>query len=197
MRGNVFGASVKRLEDPALLRGRARYIDDITLPGMLEAAFLRSPHGHAAIGAIDVSAALAHPGVHAVYTLGDLKPCLTIERLEVGLPSSSYKQDRNRPVLAGGEVVHVGEPVAIVVAGDRYTAEDALERIKQLQYAPERIADPNAVRPDDAAQHPSLAISPLAVETVLSGAEPVATIAPEHERADDAGARAARAARGA
>ena len=92
--------------------------------------------------------------------------------------------------------------IALLVISDmlrtnRTLVEDALERIKQLQYAPERIADPNAVRPDDAAQHPSLAISPLAVETVLSGAEPVATIAPEHERADDAGARAARAARGA
>ena len=83
--------------------------------------------------------------------------------------------------------------IALLVISDmlrtnRTLVEDALERIKQLQYAPERIADPNAVRPDDAAQHPSLAISPLAVETVLSGAEPVATIAPEHERADDAGA---------
>ena len=130
MSGNVFGAGVKRLEDPTLLRGRARYVDDITLPGMLEAAFLRSPHGHAAIGAIDVAAALAHPGVHAVYTLDDLKPQLTTERLVVGLPSPSYKQDRNRPALARDEVVHVGEPVAIVIADDRYIAEDAAALIE-------------------------------------------------------------------
>ena len=129
MSGNVFGAGVKRLEDPALLRGRARFVDDITLPGMLEAAFLRSPHGHAAIGAIDVRGALAHPGVHAVYTLADLKPHLTTERLVVGLPSPSYKQTRDRPVLAADEVVHVGEPVAIVVADDRYIAEDAASLI--------------------------------------------------------------------
>ena len=66
MSEKVFGAGVKRLEDPALLRGRARFVDDITLPGMLEAAFLRSPHGHAAIGAIDVRGALAYPGVHEI-----------------------------------------------------------------------------------------------------------------------------------
>jgi carbon-monoxide dehydrogenase large subunit len=133
MSGNVFGASVKRLEDPALLRGRARFVDDITLPGMLEAAFLRSPHGHAAVGAIDVSAALAHPGVHAVYTLDDLRPKLTTDRLVVGLPSPSYKQDRNRPALARDEVVHVGEPVAIVIADDRYIAEDAAALI-EIEY---------------------------------------------------------------
>ena len=89
--------------------------------------------------------------------------------------------------------------VALLVISDmlrtnRTLVEDALERIKLLQYAPERITDPNAVRPDDAAQHPSLAISPRAVETVLSGADPVATIAPEHEWADDAEARAAHGA---
>jgi len=130
MSGTVFGACVKRLEDPALLRGRARFVDDITLPGMLEAAFLRSPHGHASVGAIDVSAALTHPGVHAVYTLDDLMPKLTTDRLVVGLPSPSYKQDRNRPALARDEVVHVGEPVAIVIADDRYIAEDAAALIE-------------------------------------------------------------------
>ena len=151
MRGNVFGTSVKRLEDPALLRGRARYIDDITLPGMLEAAFLRSPHGHATIGAIDVSAALAHPGVHAVYTLGDLKPCLIKERLEVGLPSPSYKQDRNRPVLAGDEVVHVGEPVAIVIADDRYIAEDVTSLVEVEYEILPAISDCRAALADGAA----------------------------------------------
>ncbi len=130
MSEKVFGASVKRLEDPPLLRGRARYVDDIVLPGMLEAAFLRSPHGHAAIEAIDTSAALARSGIHAVYTLADLRPYLTTERLVVGLPSPSYKQDRNRPALAGDEVVHVGEPVAIVIADDRYIAEDAAALIE-------------------------------------------------------------------
>jgi carbon-monoxide dehydrogenase large subunit len=123
--GKVFGQRVGRLEDADLLRGRGRFIDDIRLPDMLEAAFVRSPHGHAAIRGIDKTAALTHPGVHAVFTLADLRPHLQTERLVVALPSKSYKQDRNRPILAGDEVVHVGEPVAIVVADNRYLAEDA------------------------------------------------------------------------
>lgn len=123
--GKVIGKSIKRLEDPALLRGQGRYIDDMSFPGMLEAAFVRSPHGHAEIDEIDVSMALELPGVHAIYTLNDLKPLLRMERLIVGLPSSSYRQDRNRPVLSAGEVVYVGEPVAIVIADNRYIAEDA------------------------------------------------------------------------
>src|SRR5688572_7159922 len=115
-----------RLEDAALLRGEGRYVDDIRLPGMLHAAFVRSPHAHAAIRGIDKSAALALPGVKAVLALEDLRPWLKNERLVVGLPSPTYRQERNRPALACGETVHVGEPVAIVVAADRYIAEDAI-----------------------------------------------------------------------
>ena len=125
MNAKVCGKRVGRLEDNDLLRGLGRFIDDIRLPGMLEAAFVRSPHGHAAIRGVDKTAALAYPGVHAVFTLGDLMPHLRIERLVVGLPSKSYQQERNRPALAGDEVVHVGEPVAIVIADNRYIAEDA------------------------------------------------------------------------
>ena len=66
-----FGAAAKRKEDPALLRGQGRYIDDIHLPGMLHAAFVRSPFAHAKVGRIDKSAALAIPGVHAVLVFED------------------------------------------------------------------------------------------------------------------------------
>ncbi len=125
MSWKVFGSRAKRLEDAALLVGAGRFIDDIRFPGMLHAAFVRSPHAHAAIRSIDKSAALSQPGVHAVYTLDDLRPLLHNERLVVGLPSPSYKQHRNRPALAVDEVVHVGEPIAVVVAGSRYEAEDA------------------------------------------------------------------------
>jgi carbon-monoxide dehydrogenase large subunit len=120
------GENVARLEDAALLRGEGRYVDDIRLPGMLHAAFVRSPHAHAAIRGIDKSAALALAGVKAVLALEDLRPWLRNERLVVGLPSPTYRQERNRPALASGETVHVGEPVAIVVADDRYIAEDAV-----------------------------------------------------------------------
>ncbi|MGH8642083.1 MAG: hypothetical protein ACRET6_10250, partial [Burkholderiales bacterium] len=70
--GVVQGRSVSRLEDTALLRGEGRFVDDIRLPGMLHAAFVRSPHAHARIGKIDKAAALAVPGVHAVLTFADL-----------------------------------------------------------------------------------------------------------------------------
>ena len=121
----VIGRAVPRLEDEPLLKGEGRFIDDIRLPGMLQAAFVRSPHAHAAIKHIDSAAARALPGVHAVYTRADLLPHLATEFMVVGLPSASYKQDLNRPALAGDEVVHVGQAVAIVVADDRYIAEDA------------------------------------------------------------------------
>ena len=97
---------------------------------MLHAAFLRSPHAHAAITGIDKAAALARPGVRAVFTIEDLRPHLAIERLVVGLPSPAYKQMRDRPALAIGEVVHVGEPVAVVIADTRYLAEDAVSFVE-------------------------------------------------------------------
>ena len=123
--GKVIGRRVERLEDNALLRGQGRFVDDIQLPGMLHAAYVRSPHGHAAIRGIDKAAALALPGVHAVLTRDDIRPYLQTQELVVGLPSASYQQDLNRPALAGGETVHVGEAIAIVVADSRYVAEDA------------------------------------------------------------------------
>ncbi len=135
MAGKIFGTSAKRLEDPSLLRGRARFIDDLSPPGLVQAAFVRSPLAHAAIGGIDASAALALRGVHAVLTLDDLRPFLINEELVVGLPSRSYRQDRNRPALARGEAVHVGEPVAVVIADDRYVAEDAAALVK-VDYDP-------------------------------------------------------------
>ena len=122
---SLVGRSVPRLEDEPLLRGKGRFIDDLHLPGMLEAAFVRSPHAHALVKGIRKDAALALPGVHAVLTREDVLPCLRNELMIVGLPSKDYKQDLNRPALAGGEAVHVGQPVAIVVADNRYIAEDA------------------------------------------------------------------------
>jgi carbon-monoxide dehydrogenase large subunit len=135
---------VLRLEDPPLLRGQAKFVDDIRFPDMLHAAFVRSPHGHARINRIDKSAALALPGVHAVLTLDDLLPHLATHWIVVGLPSPAYKQDINRPALAGPEVVHVGEPIAIVLAANRYIAEDAAALV-EIDYDPlPAIGDPRA-----------------------------------------------------
>src|SRR5262249_58824941 len=100
--GSIQGRNVGRLEDLPLLRGEGRFIDDIRLPGTLHAAFVRSPHAHAVIRGIDKTAALALDGVKAVLTLDDLRPYLWNERLVVGLPSPSYRQERDRPATAGG-----------------------------------------------------------------------------------------------
>ncbi len=129
MSGAPYPEAPRRIEDAALLCGAGRYIDDIRLPGMLEAAFVRSPHAHAKIGTIDAEAARALPGVHAVLTRADILPHLQSEFLVVGLPSPAYKQQRDRPALAGAETVHVGEPIAVVVAENRYIAEDAAQLV--------------------------------------------------------------------
>src|SRR3979409_1061968 len=102
---------------------------------MLEAAFGGRPEPHALIRHVDKAAALALPGVHAVLTLDDLRPYLTAERLAVGLPSPAYRQQADRAILAGAEVGHVGEPIAIVVAESRSVAEDAAALV-DVSYEP-------------------------------------------------------------
>jgi carbon-monoxide dehydrogenase large subunit len=144
----ILGNRVLRLEDADLLRGKGRFVDDVKLPNLLHAAFVRSPHGHAGVGKIDKTAALALPGVHAVLTLPDFAPLLRNQRIVTGLPSPAYKQDMNRPALAGDEVVHVGEPVAIVVAESRYIAEDAVALV-EVDYDPlPAVADCRAALAD-------------------------------------------------
>jgi carbon-monoxide dehydrogenase large subunit len=121
----TIGSRITRLEDEPLLRGRGRFIDDIALPGLWHAAFVRSPHPHAAINGIDKSAALAVPGVHAVLTLDDLAAVMVSRRM-VRHSNSGMPLDKAWLfALAPGEVSYVGEPVAMVIADDRYIAEDA------------------------------------------------------------------------
>lgn len=118
------GKSIRRVEDPKFLRGRGGYIGDMTLPGMLHAAVLRSPVPHARITSIDVSAAESAPGVHAVIT-GARAAELTDPLPDFG-PNPAAHTWR---CLAVDKVRYVGEGVAVVVADDRYLAEDALALI--------------------------------------------------------------------
>ncbi|HUC50881.1 MAG TPA: molybdopterin cofactor-binding domain-containing protein, partial [Xanthobacteraceae bacterium] len=121
----LIGARVPRIEDQKLLRGTARFVDDIASPGVLSAAFARSAHPHALIRGVDLSAARAVPGVVAVLTLDDLAPVLKQRRM-MRVSNSGTRLDGSWPfALADGEVSFVGEPVAIVIASDRYVAEDA------------------------------------------------------------------------
>ncbi|HEY4133924.1 MAG TPA: xanthine dehydrogenase family protein molybdopterin-binding subunit [Alphaproteobacteria bacterium] len=147
---------VLRVEDADLLKGAARFVDDLHLSGMLQAAFVRSPHGHAKVLSIDTSMAKDVPGVHAVLTRDDFLPHLATEFIVVGLPSPAYRQDINRPALSGLEVVHVGEPVAIVLADNRYIAEDAAALV-MVDYDPlPAVGDPReALKPGAPLVHSS------------------------------------------
>src|SRR5216110_3422309 len=118
----------QRIEDPRLLRGMGSFVDDIDPPGLLHAAILRSPYGHARIGSIDVSAARAYPGVHAVFTAGDLGALNQPAPLVVPHPSLTH--GRTQRPLAVDKVAFIGEAVAMVVAESRYLAEDAVETIE-------------------------------------------------------------------
>ena len=131
-----FGAAVKRREDPRFLRGEARYLDDLKLPGMLHAAFLRSPHGHARLGAVRTETAARMPGVVAVYTFAALerwmKPLPLFGAPPPALAAAvkfEIRQAQQFP-LCRDRVRYVGEIVAMVVADSRARAEDAAEQIE-------------------------------------------------------------------
>src|SRR6202166_491878 len=126
-----FGAPITRNEDARLLSGQALFVDDVELPGMLHAAFLRSNVAHARIHSIDVAAARTRPGVVAVYTAADLGAYWAPGPLLVPPPpiaGITFNQ-RTQVPLAKDKVRHVGEPLAVVLADSRYVAEDALADI--------------------------------------------------------------------
>jgi len=126
----VIGTRARRIEDPALLRGRGRFLDDIALPGMLHAAIVRSPHAHARIIGIDAAGARAVAGVHRVITAAELAPTVPSLRMPLGFPTKALP-DRITPwLLAVDEVCFVGEAVVIVVADSRYAAEDAAQAVR-------------------------------------------------------------------
>ncbi|MGH7548721.1 MAG: molybdopterin cofactor-binding domain-containing protein [Gemmatimonadales bacterium] len=125
------GEPVRRNEDARLLTGRALFVDDVRVEGMLHVAFLRSQHAHARLRAVDVSAARRRPGVVAVYTAADLGDYWRPGPLLVPpppIPGLVFNACTQLP-LARDKVRHVGEPIAMVVAENRYLAEDALDDI--------------------------------------------------------------------
>ena len=118
---SVMGGAVRRREDPALIQGYGEFVDDLTRTGMLQVAFVRSPVARAKITSLDTSAAKAMPGVVAVYTHDDVA--------HLGPLVAQVPIGKLRPLLAAGEVNHVGEAVAMVIAEDRYQAQDAADAI--------------------------------------------------------------------
>ena len=124
---NYIGQSVPRLEDRRLLRGEGEFVDDVTLPDMAVMAILRSPHAHARIRSVDLSAARAFPGVIDAFCAADLDGDLPLIPLRL-TPFEGFERFLQAPIAAD-KVRFVGEPVAVVVAESRHVAEDALERI--------------------------------------------------------------------
>ncbi|QDX80120.1 hypothetical protein B9N43_01920 [Denitratisoma sp. DHT3] len=135
------GKEVKRIEDPGLVAGTVEFIDNLSLPGMLHCAILRSPHPHARIVSVDASAALEMPGVHAVLTGEDVKRWSN--------PVFTAPEGWGAYCMAVDKVRFVGEPVAAVAAESRYLAEDALELIQvEYEVLPPVVNPAAAMAPD-------------------------------------------------
>jgi carbon-monoxide dehydrogenase large subunit len=124
---SVMGGVIRRREDPALVKGRGRYVDDIKLPGMAHVAFTRSPFAHARIKGVDTAPARAMPGVLAVYTAAEVR--------HLGPLLAQVPVGKLRPLLAEETVNHVGEAVAMVVAESPNQAEDAAGAV-EVEYEP-------------------------------------------------------------
>ncbi len=139
-----FGRSVLRVEDHKLLRGAGRFVDDIAIPGVLHAAFARSPVAHGVVRRIDAAAARALAGVHAVLAYRDLRPLMTCDRIPLALPSAAIRFNVEPAWLADGEVCHVGEPVAMIVAASRRVAEDAARLVELDIESLPAVVDPFA-----------------------------------------------------
>jgi len=165
-----FGARIARLEDPALLTGRGRFVDDIRLAGALHACFVRSPHAHAKIRAIDTSAARALPGVHAVLTADDLPARMARNEIPMLVPNPSIATPRTQLALARREVCYVGQTIAVAIADNRYLAEDAAAAVNvEFEVLPAVSDCREAARPGAPPTHSDLASNIAAVVPMSYG----------------------------
>ena len=145
MNAPLIGERVQRKEDYRFLTGAGQYTDDVTLPNQAYAAFVRSPHAHAAIRKVSTEKALAAPGVLGVYTGADLAsaklgglPCGWLITDVKGQPM----KEPPHPCLAQGKVRHVGDPVAVVVAASLEQARDAAEKVEVDYEVLPAVVDP-------------------------------------------------------
>ncbi len=149
MSTRIFGSGIKRREDPRLITGAAKYTDDMVLPGTLHMAVVRSPHAHAIIKSIDTRAAKAVEGVVAVFTGEDLTlapiPCAWL------VPNANLIVPPHH-ALAKDKVRYVGDAVAIVLAEDRYIAQDAADLVHVEYEELPAVVDPEAAAQDGAPQ---------------------------------------------
>src|SRR4029079_6512403 len=171
MAGSILGTAVRRVEDPDLLLGRAEFVDDLQIDGVLHLHFVRSSYAHAHLVSIDADDARAMPGVVAVFTAADL-----------GLPPYEGLMEVNarcvRPPLAEEKVRFVGDAVAVGVAGSRGAATDAPDAVI-VEYDPlEAVADPEAalapgapLQFEELGSNLAAAIGPRDQGDVLEGAD--------------------------
>ncbi len=141
---SVLGGAIRRREDPALIAGQGLYTDDVAPTGTLHVAFVRSPFAKAKILSIDTAEAAGMAGVKAIYTADDVR--------HLGLLPTQVAV-RARPLLADGQVAHSGEAVAMVVATDRYLAQDAAEAVFVDYEAQEPVIDLKAAAAGDIKAH--------------------------------------------
>lgn len=167
MTTRMMGAAVARTEDPRLLRGEGRFLDDLGHDA-LQIAMVRSPHAHARIRDIDLTDALDVEGIVAIYTWEDL-PARLQRPLPVLIPHPALTAAVTQHVLARDEVNHVGEAIVMVVATDRYLAEDAVARIR-VDYEPlPPIVGPRKAADSDLKVHEQLADNVAATLTQTIG----------------------------
>jgi carbon-monoxide dehydrogenase large subunit len=153
MSARYFGAAVQRLEDPRLLAGKGRYVDDISLPGVLHASFLRAQVAHGGILSVDAAEARTMPGVAAIYTMPDFS-AIAQGPMPPMAPHPLIKTPITYHPLAVDEVHHVGEAIVIVLADTRQQAEDAANAIQlEIEDMP-AVADPIAALADGAPKVP-------------------------------------------
>src|SRR5437016_5489996 len=167
MSTSYIGQSMKRVEDPRLIKGIGTYVDDITLSGMLHAVILRSPYAHARINSINTDAAKAAPGVFGVFTGADVNAKCGV------VPCSSEIPDLKAPkhtVLAGDRAYFVGHAVAVAVGPDPYVVRDALEAI-DVEYDPLPVVinPEEAIKSGSPLTHPDLGTNVAFTHAVAGG----------------------------
>src|SRR5262245_15578955 len=152
MSERLFGASVRRREDPRLVTGRGRYVADLSLPGMLHVAVHRSPHAHARLVRFDAETTRRQPGVVRVLLPSDVA---SLGRLPLLVPHASLTAPVCAGILPQDVVSYAGQPVSLVVADSAAQAEDALATLG-VEYAPRPVVATldDALRPDGAHVHP-------------------------------------------
>ena len=153
--GDLIGKSVKRVEDNRLLKGEGRYTDDFNMPNQTFAVYVRSPHAHANLVSVDISAAKAMAGVISVFTGKDIKDAGIVGSIcgwQVDFKNGDTMKEPGHPILAFDKVRHVGDAVALVIAEDLGTAVDAASAVEVNYEVLDAIVDPKAAVQDGAPQ---------------------------------------------